>query len=176
MRRVNPPRLIAGYLVVGGLCWGLSEGAVSVATACRLGGGLALAWTATVLRRVLWPAPAPARAFEQALRQKPGQPLAPPKNYRMIQYAVTLACAPKGGDAVQTRLRPLLAEIAVHRLASHRGIDLFTEPLAARLLLGDDLFSLIAGETALRAGRPDNVMPGVTLQVLEEWVERLADI
>jgi hypothetical protein len=176
VRRFSLPNLLAGYLVIGLLCWGLAGGAISVASAARLGGGLAVAWSAGVSRRAFWPVAAPARAFEHALRHVPGPPAAPPASYRMTYYAVTMSCSPAGDAAVQTRLKPLLREIAVHRLASHRGIDFYSEPSAALALLGDDLFALVSGEHAMPSRRSGKEAPGIPLQVLEDWVERLAAI
>ena len=52
---------------------------------------------------------------------------------------------------VHFRLRPVLGEIASHRLSARRGIDLDAEPEAAREVLGPEAWELV---------RPDREPPG----------------
>jgi hypothetical protein len=58
--------------------------------------------------------------------------------------------ATRNAGDVHARLRPALARIAASRLATRRGVDLATQPDAARALLGEDLWDLL---------RPDRVAP-----------------
>jgi hypothetical protein len=50
---------------------------------------------------------------------------------------------------VHYRLRPILREVAAHRLAAHRAIDLAEQPGAARAVVGEAAWEL------LRPDRPD---------------------
>ncbi|HET9059642.1 MAG TPA: hypothetical protein VFN61_06950, partial [Acidimicrobiales bacterium] len=154
MRRVDLLGLLGRYLVVGLASSALVAGhAMSGAAAARLGAGLVVVWTALYMRKALWPSRPPGHDFEVAVEGEPGAGANPPPSYRSVAYAVSLACAPGGGDALETRLRPLLREIAAQRLAAHRGIGLLTEPSAACELLGEDLFALVSRDHALRNGR-----------------------
>jgi hypothetical protein len=71
--------------------------------------------------------------------------------------------------AVHVRLRPLLAEIAVARLA-RRGVRLDRSPDQSRALLGDELWNIV------RPDRPrpaDMRGPGISLDELAEMTDRL---
>jgi hypothetical protein len=174
VRRLNLPGLLGRYVLVGLACSGFVAGHVmSGASGARLGAGLAVAWTAVALRRALWQRGAPARAFELAASEEPAPEPSLPASYRTVLDAVSLACSPGGNDAVETRLRPLLRNIAVQRLSSHRGIDLLTDPSAALPLLGEDLYALVSRDYAARSERSAKAAPGIPVRVLEDWVERL---
>ena len=49
---------------------------------------------------------------------------------------------------LRRRLRPLLREVAAHRLLARRGIDLEREPAQARRLLGESAWLLLEGGSA----------------------------
>jgi hypothetical protein len=70
---------------------------------------------------------------------------------------------------LRRRLRPLLREIAAHRLRSRRGVDLERNPEAAERVLGPVTWSLLSGdsEPADRRG------PGARPDQLREAVDRL---
>lgn len=70
---------------------------------------------------------------------------------------------------VRLRLSPLLREIAGHRLAGRRGIDIESRPDLAAGVLGADLWKLIDPSGAL----PIRDTPGVSPAVIRAAVERL---
>jgi len=71
---------------------------------------------------------------------------------------------------VHFRLRPLLRELAEHRLATRRGIDLDAGPDAARLALGDELWELVRAD---RERPADRLARGLTLAEVEAAVAAL---
>lgn len=73
---------------------------------------------------------------------------------------------------LQHRLRPILVEVAEHRLGSRRGIDLQRQPEGARAVLGEDLWSLLSADGPEASGRG----PGVPVRVLRSAIEALEAI
>jgi hypothetical protein len=74
---------------------------------------------------------------------------------------------------VHMRLRPLLREIAAHRLASRRGLDLDTGSGAVRAALGEDVWRLV------RPGvepPDDRFAPGLPLPALRTALDTLERI
>jgi hypothetical protein len=153
----------------------LGAGALAVSGATRVGvasaGGavvasavlVAGAW-ASVPRPAVWREP----WFERAVRGQPvtpeGLPAALEQLDRLVSFRLSTA-----GD-VHYRLRPILREIAAHRLRVEHGIDLDRSPEAARRLLGEAAFEVV------RPGRPgprDRSAPGLALADLEGIVDRL---
>ena len=85
--------------------------------------------------------------YERALRRREPPPNRPAQLAR-IERTVALAAA--SSFDLHYRLRPLLREIAAHRLASRRGVDLDGAPAEARAVLGEELWDLV---------RPDREPP-----------------
>lgn len=116
---------------------------------------------------------APARersAFEDALRKRRVPPPTLPQLER-IRRETALAVA-RAFD-FHVRLRPALREIAAHRLASRRGLDLDAQPAAAQAVLGDEAWEL------LRPDRPppdDRFAPGIDAAALGELLDTLERI
>jgi hypothetical protein len=71
------------------------------------------------------------------------------------------------------RLRPLLREVAAHRLQSRRGIDIDRDPRAARQLLGEVPWALV-DTTALE--RTDAAPVGGSPLAIRETIQRLEDL
>jgi hypothetical protein len=74
---------------------------------------------------------------------------------------------------LHVRLRPLLREIAAHRLRAHYGVDLDLEPGRARELVGAQAWELV------RPSRPppaDRLAPGPSVSYLREVVTELERI
>jgi hypothetical protein len=125
-----------------------------------------LAWGLAAL-----PSPKAGRGsrLEPAVRgrhaPRPARPMALEELDRLVRWRVSTA-----GD-VHFRLRPVLREIAAHRLRRGHGVDLDGSPEAARLLLGEVAFEMV------RRDRPppwDRLAPGgVTSADLAGIVERL---
>jgi hypothetical protein len=68
------------------------------------------------------------------------------------------------------RLRPMLHDIASHRLHARSGIDLDANPGAARQALGEEAWALLGAAEPEPSGRRG---PGVTPAELREAIQRL---
>ena len=75
-----------------------------------------------------------------------------------------------GASDMHVRLRPDMREIAVDRLRTKRGIDLDTNPEAARRLLGDQLYDIVRPD---RPPMQDRGSAGVPATVIEAMVAAL---
>jgi hypothetical protein len=149
-----------------GLHWTSAERTVDIYLLSL--GGLAMLALVTATRRA---APAGERSsFDAALRPHPVQDASLPtleKTYRETALGVARAFD------FHVRLRPVLREIAVQRLASRRGIDLDAQPDAAVTALGDEAYEL------LRPGRlpPERRFdPGVDCETLHRVLDAIERI
>jgi hypothetical protein len=111
--------------------------------------------------------PAGASVYERALRRHARGRLRP-HELESLERTVTLA----GTSAfdLHARLRPLLREIAEHRLTSARGLRLDSGSPEVRQALGDELWEL------LRPDRPpptDRFAPGLGRERLAAHVDAL---
>ena len=71
------------------------------------------------------------------------------------------------------RLRPILREIAAHRLSMRFGVDLDREPERARELIGVEAWELVRPE---RPPPSDRLAPGPSASHLSKVVEELERI
>jgi hypothetical protein len=105
-------------------------------------------------------------AFDQAERGRP--PAAePPGRLREIERLVSYA-AWDVFDA-EARMRPLLCQIAAHRLAVSRAIDLEADPDAARAELGERVWNILTPADP----SPQRPEPPITLDELQVVVSAL---
>lgn len=114
------------------------------------------------------PAAAPS-AFERALVEMKRRP--PDTGETALARDVDLSVL--GAFHLHARLRPILREIAAHRLRLHYGVDLDGEPGRARELVGAEAWELV------RPHRPppaDRLAPGPPLSTLAEAVTQLERI
>lgn len=107
--------------------------------------------------------------FEGIVRGRHAPVPAPPDSLeeldRLVRWRLSTA-----GD-VHLRLRPVVREIAAHRLRRGHAVDLDRSPEAARRLLGEAAFELVRPD---RPTPPDRLAPtGVTPDELAGIVERL---
>lgn len=131
-------------------------------------GGLALLVLVHLTRTVL---PTAGRSlFERALRAPP-RPRPRPDALGSLERRVLLAT--ETAFEVHYRLRPLLREIASHRLSARRGIDLEADPEAAREALGAEAWELVRPD---RAAPVDRLGPGLRLADLRAAVHSLERI
>ena len=122
------------------LCVGGSVAFVTISTAAAGAAGLlvslsVLAVAAAVVIPVTLPAAAPVR-----LRRRLGPPVdnAPYRAYRQVAEQLSWAdVSPRHYDLVT---RPLLTRLAASRLADRHRIDLWSNPAAARAVLGEDVW------------------------------------
>lgn len=109
-------------------------------------------------------------AFDLALRARPGNADRLEDLDRLTRL-VTFA----SWSAVDWRYRlgPILREIAAHRLATRRGIDLDTQPEAARTVLGPEAWELVRPVQLDPSHRHG---PGVELRRLAALIATLEEI
>jgi hypothetical protein len=74
---------------------------------------------------------------------------------------------------LHTRLRPILREIAAHRVSMRFGVDLRREPERARELIGLEAWELVRPE---RPSPSDRLAPGPPASQLSKVVEQLEGI
>jgi hypothetical protein len=80
-------------------------------------------------------------AFDNVRRVPPDPPSKLPE---VIAIEAVLLDAEWSWSGVEHRLRPLLRRLAADRLLDRRQIDIETEPNAARQILGEELWALVA--------------------------------
>lgn len=121
-----------------------------------------------------WPALLPPRGdvsrFDRLARApKVAPPERPPQ---LVDIERVLAASTTAGG-VHLRLRPVLRDVAAHRLRSGHGIELDADPAAARARLGDALFEVV------RADRPrphDPFAPGLTNAAVAGMIATLEEL
>lgn len=159
-------RLGVGARVVGSLTLLVVGAATLAAGPAGLLVSLSSAAAVTVLVLLLRvPAVPPARR-----RPRPGPPVdnAPFRGYREVAEQLSWAAvSPRHYDLVT---RPLLTRLAAARLADRHRVDLHEDPVAARSLLGDDVWPWV--DPARPVSR-DSQPPGVARATLARIVDRL---
>lgn len=131
-------------------------------------GAVALAAAVAATRAAL---PVPGQSpFDRRRRKRPEEPERLPELAR-VEREVALAT----GTAFDAhyRLRPVLREVAEHRLATRRGLALDSGSNAVREVLGDEAWELV------RPDRPrpsHNLAPGLTFAQVRSAIEALARI
>jgi hypothetical protein len=108
--------------------------------------------------------------FEGALR-RPEPSVDRPRDLAKIEREVVL-----GGSSsfdFHVRVRPHLREIAAHRLASRRGLDLDSGSPEVRALLGPELWELVRPD---RQPPHDRFAPGLPLDRLRHAVDTLEEV
>ncbi len=109
-------------------------------------------------------------SFERALRRRARSPDRPSELER-IEREVVLGTS--SAFDLHVRVRPLLREIAAHRLASRRGVDLDTGTDDVQHALGADLWELLRPD---REPPDERFGPGLPLDRLREALDRLERI
>lgn len=155
------------------LLLGTGTAVVVVATAAAGAAGLmvslsVLAAVAAVVLPLTLPGATPARSSR---RPGPGVGNAPYRAYRQVAEQLSWAdVSPRHYDLVT---RPLLARLAAARLADRRRVDLWSEPEAARAVLGADVWPWV--DPAKEPSR-DSQPPGVPVETLTRIVDRLESL
>jgi hypothetical protein len=126
--------------------------------------GLAAAWR--VLGRAAAITSSSPERFEDALRM-PTTTLFEIPGLRAVETDVRMATANAFG--VELRLKPVLRELARWRLQRDYGVDLDRQPDAARGVLGESLWPLVAPADAF----PDFRAAGASLADVDAAVDRL---
>ena len=91
-----------------------------------------------------------------------------PASLQAIEWNVHRATGTAG--RLHYGLRPLLRELAIHRLSRGCAVDLDTDPAAARHELGEDLYELVRPD---RRPPEDRLGPGIAPDDLARVVETL---
>ena len=107
--------------------------------------------------------------FEEVLL-KPTKPMFEIPALRAAETDIRMASAHAFG--VETRLKPVLRQLASWRLRRNHGVDLDRQPKAARRLMGDGLWAL----TQPTIVGPELRGPGVPMATLEAAVQRLEQL
>ena len=107
-------------------------------------------------------------AFDAALRHRPPADARPPQLER-LERAVTLGVA--GAFDFHARLRAVLRDVAVTRLAVERGIDL--DSPAGRAALGDEAWELLRPD---REPPDDRFAAGISPARLRALLDRLESL
>jgi hypothetical protein len=95
-------------------------------------------------------------------------PAADPPSLRDI--ASSLIWATVSGRHFDQATRPMLREVTAHRLRKTTGVDLDTQPVRARELLGERVWPLVDPG---RVVSPDGSSPGVDLRLIDVLLDRL---
>jgi hypothetical protein len=96
--------------------------------------------------------------YEGALRRR-ARPAARPRELERLEREVVLASA--SSFDLHVRIRPVLREIAAHRLATRRGTDLDAGSAETRAVLGEELWELVRPD---RVPPDDRFAPGLSLE------------
>jgi hypothetical protein len=104
---------------------------------------------------------------------KPRRNAAPNRPAQLLEIEGRVSFARVSAFDYQSRLRPVVRDIAAQRLAANWHIDLFDNPAAAEARLGSDLWGEIQDATVLGDPREQ---PGPTVARLRAIVERLESI
>jgi len=108
--------------------------------------------------------------FDAARRARPRSPERPPELAKLEREVVL---ASTSAFDVHFRLRPLLRDVAEHRLASRRGLDLGSGSASVRGALGPELWEIV------RPDRPpprERLAPGLPLPRLRAALDVLERI
>jgi hypothetical protein len=130
--------------------------------------GVAALATLATLRAIAARFPAYRRSRNDRFGQRPRDADEQPQRLREIERLV--AYSRWSGTDFDERLRPILYEVARQRLAAYRSVAVETEPTAARALLGDRIWALIAPM------QPNSVERTITTAELEAVVTALEGI
>ena len=109
-------------------------------------------------------------AYERALRRRVRRPARPPELEKLEREVVLSAMS---SFDLHMRLRPLLREVAAHRLATRRGLDLDLGGPEVEAALGPELWHLLQPH---REPPHDRFAPGLPLGDLRrvlDTVERI---
>jgi hypothetical protein len=132
------------------------------------GGGVALLAAVAATRTAL---PAPGASPFERRRRRTGETPEPLQQLARVEREVVMGT----GTAFDAhyRLRPLLRDIAEHRLATRRGLELDSGSETVRALVGDELWELLEPVRPRPRRHHD---PGVPLRAVAEAVDRLEAI
>jgi hypothetical protein len=171
---VNVKSLVLIIACVGGAWIIGAMGGLDGPAAVRVGLASALAVVAwRVVRTVAF-----GDADAEAEQQRPGFEQAAlmvdvrmdPRPEELERLESVMVGVVSGASDLHIRLRPDMRSVAIDRLRTRRGIDLDTNPEAARRLLGDELFDIVRPD---RPPTQDRGSAGVSPTVVEAFVATL---
>jgi hypothetical protein len=113
------------------------------------------------------------RVVVEAVRFARPRPILPIRPAGLEEVERTVDFAVWNAADLNRRLRPLLREVAAHRLQTRRGLDLERNPEAARHLLGEDAWALLG----LQPGPgSEGRQPAASESAIRETVKRLEEL
>jgi hypothetical protein len=133
--------------------------------------GALLMWTC--LRALAAALPKAGVSAFDSVRDRPTEP--PSKLYEVIDIEGLILDAEWSSHGVEFGLRPLLRRIAASRLIERHQVDLETDPAAAHLILGDELWALLQPETEPRTdgARHDKGRRGIPRATVKRAIDVL---
>jgi hypothetical protein len=143
--------------------------AVLVAVAVLLSGSRSVAvnaWLLTIGGLAVWTfwralaraLPTAASSAFDIVRDRPVEP--PSRLYDVIAIEGAILDAEWSRGGADHRLRPILRKIASARLIEHHQVDLETEPIEARRILGEELWALVGPDAQAAAAVAANPQSG----------------
>jgi hypothetical protein len=108
--------------------------------------------------------------YERALGQRDRRPARPPELTRIEREVVLSSMS---SFDFHMRMRPLLREVATHRLATRRGLDLDSGSAEAQAALGPELWQLLRPD---REPPSDRFAPGLPVPRLRAALDTLERI
>ncbi len=170
----RPLRFALIGAAIATVAFGLAVAALPVSTATAIDAYLlalgAVALVALVGATSEGAHPRAASSFEAALRRPPARRRRPDQLLR-IEREVHLA--EQSAFYLHYRLRPLLRDVAAHRLAAHRAIDLEAAPRRARAELGEELWEIVRADREAPAHPHARGLPHAALRSLVDRLERI---
>ena len=123
---------------------------------------------------VTWTSGALPRAGASPLdAERPGPDARPPQLPELARTEREIALGTTSAFDVHYRLRPVLREVAAHRLAARRGIELDGPPERARAALGEDAWALVRPD---RERPRHHHAPGPSLAEVRRAIEALEEL
>ena len=109
-----------------------------------------------------------------ASRRRPERGRVPNWPSELFDMEARVSLAKVSAFDYDSRLRPLLRELAAERLASRWNIDLAKQPAAARAHISDVLWAELGDPPA--DARDPRFVPGPSIAKIHEWIEDLQAI
>ena len=160
--------VIATLILAGVLQLAPTQRPLALAIYLLAMGGVAVHLLVTWLR-LLYPRP-PASPFDSALAARPAPPRPPAELERLARL---LALASASALHAHTRLRSELRPVAADRLRWSLAVDLDADRAAARAVLGEVGWALLARD---QRDLPEREAPGLSPAALAELVANLERI
>jgi hypothetical protein len=122
---------VLGLVVTSLAGWSPRVGYVLALAALAAAASVALRRVGSTMVEAMWPLPFPPEPVKVGVDNRTGA------------LESLLRRSAEDPTIFERRLRPLLADVAAHRLRREHGVDPASDPESARRLLGDDVWELL---------------------------------